>query len=192
MFYDELKSLEDRFEAFKIYWSFSEEKIDGAEFGRIDSDFLNHVLKNDPNSYPRLVYLCGPEKLIDYSKQFFLERGFNENDILFELFNSPTQIFQQKNYIEEGLLNIKCDDVTHILTLDQNKTLLEIALDEKIDVPYSCQGGVCSSCIARVTEGKVDMRNNQILTDEEIDEGLILSCQAIPKSKKITIDFDDV
>ena len=192
MFYNELKSLESRFDALKIHWSFSEEKIDGAEFGRIDSAFLNYVLKNDPKSYPKLIYLCGPEKLIDSSKQFFLEKGFNENDILFELFTSSIQIPQQKNYIEEGLLNIKCDDVTHQLTLDQNKTLLEIALNEKIDVPYSCQGGVCSSCIARVTEGKVDMSNNQILTDEEINEGLILSCQAIPKSKKIAIDFDDV
>ena len=192
MFYNELKSLEGRFDALKIHWSFSEEKIDGAEFGRIDSAFLNYVLKNEPKSYPKLIYLCGPEKLIDSSKQFFLEKGFNENDILFELFTSSIQIPQQKNYVEEGLLNIKCDDVTHQLTLDQNKTLLEIALNEKIDVPYSCQGGVCSSCIARVTEGKVDMSNNQILTDEEINEGLILSCQAIPKSKKITIDFDDV
>ena len=192
MFYNELKSLEGRFDALKIHWSFSEEKIDGAEFGRIDSAFLNYVLKNDPKSYPKLIYLCGPEKLIDSSKQFFLEKDFNENDILFELFTSSNQIPKQKNYIEEGLLYIKCDDVTHKLTLDQNKTLLEIALNEKIDVPYSCQGGVCSSCIARVSEGKVDMRNNQILTDEEINEGLILSCQAIPKSKKITIDFDDV
>ena len=130
--------------------------------------------------------------MIDYSKQFFLEKGFNENDILFELFTSSIQISKQKDNIEEGLLNIKCDDVTHKLTLDQNKTLLEIALDEKIDVPYSCQGGVCSSCIARVTEGKVDMKNNQILTEEEIQEGLILSCIATPKSNKITIDFDDV
>ena len=192
MFYNELKSLEGRFDALKIHWSFSEEKIDGAEFGRIDSAFLNYVLKNDPKSYPKLIYLCGPEKLIDSSKQFFLEKDFNENDILFELFTSSNQIPKQKNYIEEGLLYIKCDDVTHKLTLDQNKTLLEIALNEKIDVPYSCQGGVCSSCIARVSEGKVDMRNNQILTDEEINEGLILSCQAIPKSKKIAIDFDDV
>ena len=154
--------------------------------------FFDNILKNNSNSYPKLIYLCGPEKLIDSSKQFFLEKGFNENDILFELFTSSIQIPQQKNYVEEGLLNIKCDDVTHKLTLDQNKTLLEIALNEKIDVPYSCQGGVCSSCIARVSEGKVDMRNNQILTDEEINEGLILSCQAIPKSKKIAIDFDDV
>ena len=192
MFYDELKSLEDRFEALKIYWSFSEEKIDGAGFGRIDSAFLNYVLKNSSNSYPKLLYLCGPEKLIGHSKQFFLEKGFNENDILFELFTSSIQIPKQKENIEEGLLNIKYDDVTHKLILDQNKTLLEIALNQKIDVPYSCQGGVCSSCIARLTEGKVDMTNNQILTEEEIQEGLILSCIATPKSNKITIDFDDV
>ena len=192
MFYDELKNLDDRFETLKIYWFFSEEKIDGAEFGRIDSAFFNYTLKNSSNSYPKLLYLCGPEKLIGYSKQFFLEKGFDEDNILFELFTSSIQGSHKNNDIEEGLLNIKYDDITHELMLNQNKTLLEIALNAKIDVPYSCQGGVCSSCIARVTEGKVDMTNNQILTDEEIQEGLILSCQAIPKSNKIKIDFDDV
>ena len=137
--------------------------------------------------------MCGPEKLIGYSKQFFLEKGFDEDNILFELFTSSIQGTHENNDIKEkGLLNIKYDDVTHELMLNQNKTLLEIALNAKIDVPYSCQGGVCSSCIARLTEGKVDMANNQILTDDEIQEGLILSCQAIPKSNKIKIDFDDV
>ena len=192
MFYNELKSLESRFDALKIHWSFSEEKIDGAEFGRIDSVFFDKILKNNSNSYPKLLYLCGPEKLIGYSKQFFLEKGFDQDNILFELFTSSIQASQENNDIKNGILNIKYDDVTHELMLNQNKTLLEIALNAKIDVPYSCQGGVCSSCIARVTEGKVDMTNNQILTDEEIQEGLILSCQAIPKSKKIKIDFDDV
>ena len=192
MFYNELKSLEDKFEALKIYWCFSEEKVDGAEFGRIDSAFFNYILKSSSNSYPQLLYLCGPEKLIENSKQFFLKKGFNENDILLELFSSSIKRSQENNNLDKGLLNIKCDDVTHKLILNQNKTLLEIALDAKIDVPYSCQGGVCSSCIARVTEGEVDMTNNQILTDEEIQNGLILSCQAISKSNKITIDFDDV
>ena len=122
-----------------------------------------------------------------------LEKGFDEDNILFELFTSSIQGTHENNDIKEkGLLNIKYDDVTHELMLNQNKTLLEIALNAKIDVPYSCQGGVCSSCIARLTEGKVDMTNNQILTDDEIQEGLILSCQAIPKSNKIKIDFDDV
>jgi len=59
-------------------------------------------------------------------------------------------------------------------------------------VPYSCQGGVCSSCIARVKEGKATMDTNQILTDGEVEEGLILTCQAHPTTDSIIVDFDDV
>ena len=58
--------------------------------------------------------------------------------------------------------------------------------------PYSCQGGVCSTCIARVTEGKAVMEQNQILTDSEIEEGLILTCQAHPATDVLKIDYDDV
>ena len=85
-----------------------------------------------------------------------------------------------------------CDEVTHTLELVAGKTLLDIALQAKLDVPYSCQGGVCSSCIAKVTQGKAVMQANQILTDEEIDEGLILSCQALAQSESISIDYDDI
>ena len=63
---------------------------------------------------------------------------------------------------------------------------------QKIDVPYSCQGGVCCSCIAKVTDGSAAMGNNQILTDEEIEEGLVLTCQAFPTSATIAVDYDDV
>ena len=85
-----------------------------------------------------------------------------------------------------------CDEVTHTLELVAGKTLLDIALQAKLDVPYSCQGGVCSSCIAKVTEGKVTMQTNQILTDKEVDEGLVLTCQAIAQSETISVDYDDV
>ena len=71
-------------------------------------------------------------------------------------------------------------------------TLLDAALNENIDVPYSCQGGICSTCIGKITSGSAEMIENNILTDLEIQEGLILACQAIPTSKSIAIDFDDV
>ncbi|MGA1546937.1 MAG: 2Fe-2S iron-sulfur cluster-binding protein, partial [Flavobacteriaceae bacterium] len=87
---------------------------------------------------------------------------------------------------------ITCDEVTHALSLAPNKTLLELALDAHLEVPYSCQGGVCSSCIARIKEGKASMLSNQILTDDEIDQGLILSCQAVAESETIHLDYDDV
>ena len=68
----------------------------------------------------------------------------------------------------------------------------EIALNNNVNAPYSCQGGICSTCIARIKKGSVKMETNQILTDEEIDEGFILTCQAIPTSNSISIDYDDV
>ncbi len=74
----------------------------------------------------------------------------------------------------------------------QNKSLLDIALANTVDAPYSCQGGICSTCIARIKKGSVKMETNQILTDEEIKEGFILTCQAIPTSNSILIDYDDV
>ena len=78
------------------------------------------------------------------------------------------------------------------LTINQDKIVLDAALDNDIDVPYSCQGGICSSCIARVTEGTAVMRKNQILTDGEVAEGLILTCQALATSANLTVDYDDL
>ena len=59
-------------------------------------------------------------------------------------------------------------------------TILEAALENNIDVPYSCQGGVCSSCVGKITEGSVKMSINNVLSDGEISDGLTLACQAIP------------
>ena len=74
----------------------------------------------------------------------------------------------------------------------QEKSVLEAALAEDLDAPYSCQGGICSTCIARVKEGKVEMRKNQILTDSELEEGLILTCQSHPTTPTLVVDYDDV
>jgi ring-1,2-phenylacetyl-CoA epoxidase subunit PaaE len=70
--------------------------------------------------------------------------------------------------------------------------LLDEILKAGLDAPYSCQGGICSSCVAKITEGKATMVKNQILTDEEVEEGLILTCQAKCESEQISIDYDDV
>jgi ring-1,2-phenylacetyl-CoA epoxidase subunit PaaE len=76
--------------------------------------------------------------------------------------------------------------------MDKKELVLDAVLKERIDAPYSCQGGVCSSCIARVTEGKAEMVKNQILTDGEIADGLILTCQAHPLTPILKVDYDDV
>jgi len=89
-------------------------------------------------------------------------------------------------------LTIVVDEEIVTIEMSQNENILEAALKNNVDAPYSCQGGVCSSCIARVTEGKATMALNQILTENEVSEGLILTCQAHPVSEILNIDYDDV
>ncbi|MCL4115249.1 UNVERIFIED_CONTAM: hypothetical protein GTU68_027287 [Idotea baltica] len=76
--------------------------------------------------------------------------------------------------------------------MTQTDNILAAALRNDLDAPYSCQGGVCSSCMCKVTEGKAVMTKNSILTEGEVRDGLTLACQAHPTTSKIVIDFDDV
>ena len=100
---------------------------------------------------------------------------------------------------EKDSLPLKKIEITVILDneeetfeMDSNTSILEAVLEKDIDAPFSCQGGICSSCMAKITEGSAIMDKNTILSDAEINEGLILTCQAHPTSHKITIDYDDV
>ncbi|MBL6603939.1 MAG: 2Fe-2S iron-sulfur cluster binding domain-containing protein [Cryomorphaceae bacterium] len=89
-------------------------------------------------------------------------------------------------------IKIICDDVEYYLEMDDDKTILELALENDVDAPYSCQGGICSTCLAKLNKGSVKMDNNQILTDDEVEDGYILSCQARPTSDEVVINFDEV
>ncbi|MBP6756280.1 MAG: 2Fe-2S iron-sulfur cluster binding domain-containing protein, partial [Bacteroidia bacterium] len=67
---------------------------------------------------------------------------------------------------------------------------LDAAIEAGVDAPFSCKGAVCCTCRAKVIEGKVKMDNNFALTDSEVEEGFILTCQAHPLTEKVVIDFD--
>ena len=77
-------------------------------------------------------------------------------------------------------------------SMDGDGNILEEGLLNGYDMPHSCQGGICMTCLGRVTEGEAIMDDPGMLSDEEIDEGFILTCISKPASEKITIDFDDV
>ena len=89
-------------------------------------------------------------------------------------------------------LKITCDDIDYSIETSEDLTILELALENDIDAPYSCQGGICSTCLARLVKGSVTMDDNQILTDDEVEEGLILTCQSRITSNQIEISYDDV
>lgn len=88
-------------------------------------------------------------------------------------------------------ITVIVDKEKETFTMDAKQTVLEAILEKDIDVPYSCQGGVCTSCIAKVTEGSATMETNNILEVDEVEEGLVLTCQARPTTEKITLNFDE-
>ena len=131
--------------------------------------------------------------MINTVEETLKNKGIPDDRIYTELFTSSESgvtEFVTANGLAQVVVTL--DDEEFSFKMDRKKLVLDAVLDEDIDAPYSCQGGVCSTCIARVIEGKVIMEQNQILTDSEIEEGLILTCQAHPTTDILKIDYDDV
>ena len=180
---------------FELQYVYSQAQGESALFGRIDKGNTNYSLKNLINiDQTSAFYLCGPEKMIHTVKEVLLQHNVCEDDILFELFTATTTVAEAQVSIPSGptKATVLVDDETTEISVNSEQTILEAALKHDVDVPYSCQGGVCSSCICRITKGTAEMRQNSVLTDGEVAEGLVLSCQAVPTSAVIHIDFDDV
>lgn len=195
MFLQELLDLQHQYkDRFSIQFVFSQTDENDAIFGRIEKSTVNYVMKNkhkhiDVDAY----YLCGPEGMIHTVKDVLTEHDVNAERIHFELFKAAKAEIDE-SIIPDGRtkVTVLLDDETLTFEMSQKQSVLEAALDEDIDAPYSCQGGICSSCIARITEGKATMRQNNILTDGELAEGLILTCQAHPTTPTLFVDYDDV
>ncbi|WP_407266610.1 2Fe-2S iron-sulfur cluster-binding protein [Tenacibaculum maritimum] len=197
IFYSELNALNHQYPTqFNLHYVFSQEATTHNKFGRIDQGHINHFIKN---TYKKLhfhsAFLCGPEEMIQVVSNTLQENGFNKEAIHFELFTSSSTTEHKNDMtISDGKseITVLLDDEKTTFTMDASDDILAASLRNKLDAPYSCQGGVCSSCIAKVTEGKAVMSKNAILTEAELEEGFILTCQAHPTTSKITVDFDDV
>ncbi len=195
IFRDELLDLQIKYpDRLFTEFVYSRSQENNTHFGRIEKPIVNLVVKNKFKDVSfEAFYLCGPEEMINTVTDILVENGIEKDRIHFELFTSSTEEVEIDANLE-GKTNITVlvDDEEFIFVMDQKTTILDAALEEDIDAPYSCQGGVCSSCICRITEGSAVMEKNSILTDGEIAEGLILACQAHPTSASVKIDFDDV
>ena len=177
-----------------VQYVYSQSTADNALLGRIDHTTVNYILKTKHAEMEfSKFYLCGPEEMINLVTNTLKENNISNSDIKFELF-SPSSKENESAGGAEGhtKISIVVDDEETTFEMSQKQTLLEAALKQGLDVPYSCQGGICSSCICRITEGAAEMKKNQILSDAEVAEGLTLACQALPTTATIKIDFDAV
>ncbi len=194
IFFKELLELQAKYpDRLFIEFVYSRSREEGSHFGRIETSTVNFVVKNKFKTHPfDAFYLCGPEEMISQVTEVLIKNGVEKEKINFELFTTEDTGAIETETEGQTELTVMVDDEETTFSMDSKETVLDAALKNDLDVPYSCQGGICSSCIARIIEGKAEMRKNQILTDEEVTEGLVLTCQAQPLTPKLKVDYDDV
>jgi ring-1,2-phenylacetyl-CoA epoxidase subunit PaaE len=143
-------------------------------------------------------FICGPEDMIFLIKDELLAAGLAENKVHFELFSSGNSAADKQQIAE--VLELQSDH-TELTIIDGDKefhfamepdydNILDAALANDADLPFACKGGVCCTCKAKVIEGAVEMKLNYGLEDYEVAEGYVLTCQAVPTTAKVVVDFD--
>ena len=192
---DELK--EDRID---VHYFFTREEQAEQKSERFSEQSVSELIRKDLDVLKcDGFYICGPEPMIVEVSNALKAFGVPENKIHFELFTAPELLkTETENEEVEGDFS-GTSKVTVIIDGEETKFELEkdgdFILDEAeangVDAPYSCRGGVCCTCKAKVIKGKAFMDNNMSLTDEEIKEGYILTCQAHPNSKEIVVSYDE-
>lgn len=193
IFKDELAKLRNTF----VTGFLSGESVEGYEKGRINKESFTNIIKSDLSLLRAdAYYICGPEEMIMQVVDTLKFFGVAESKIHFELFTTPVLMKTEPDEVSnfDGISHVKVILDGEMVEFDlkaKGKSLLEAVETEGLDAPYSCKGGVCSSCRAKVLEGSVSMRTNLSLTDEEVKKGYILTCQAIPTSENVKITYDE-
>jgi ring-1,2-phenylacetyl-CoA epoxidase subunit PaaE len=173
----------------------SQEEAKGFHKGRIDKTNFTEIIKADLNILKAdAFFICGPEGMINDVKETLKLFGINDKKIKFELFTAPIVVENTPEADFKGTSEVTVILDHEKLTFEMkpgNATILDLVEKNGMDAPYSCRGGVCCSCKAKILEGKATMRVNYSLTDEEVQQGYILTCQAQPNSEKITVSYDE-
>ncbi len=143
-------------------------------------------------------FVCGPEEMIFLIRDELVNAGLSKDKVNYELFFSGGTEEDQKRAAEVAEHKFDGTEVTiidggkefHFAMDDDYDNILDGALASGADLPYACKGGVCSTCKCKVIEGEVEMKINYALEPDEVAKGLVLSCQAVPTTEKVVVDFD--
>lgn len=201
IFREELEDLKNQYmNSFTLMHVFSNERIGNKlQEGLLDKNQIEKIytaiLKGQAIDE---IFVCGPEPTIYAVKDVFEEAGFDPEAIHFELFTSPTQTNKKPfpNVVAseniEANIRVILDGEEILLNLDSDgMSILDAAAKAGADVPYSCKGGVCCTCKAKVLEGEARMDVNYALDKDEVEAGYILTCQAHPVSETLVVSFDE-
>lgn len=196
LFLEELKEWQNSYpDRFKLIHLFSNSK--NLLRARLNG-FLVHELIREQLSFKKedaLFYTCGPVDYMDVCRISILGAGYKPHQVKRETFVLPEDEIDEDDATEKVVdkntysISLIFEGETHHLQVPWPKRILDVALENKIKIPYSCSGGVCSTCAATCIAGGVRMDYNEVLTDDEIARGRVLVCTGHPTENGTTITW---
>ena len=200
VFKEEIEQLKNRyFNRFEIFHFLTKEHRPSELFnGRFTKEKIQ-TLTDKIIDVPQVdaCFICGPEEMIYLLRDELINAGLEKDKIHFELFTSGISEEDKKRISKIIEKKVEGTEVTiidggkefHFVMGDDFDNILDGALAAGADLPFACKGGVCSTCRCQVVEGTAEMKLNYSLEEEELAKNYILSCQAVPTSKKVVVDF---
>jgi ring-1,2-phenylacetyl-CoA epoxidase subunit PaaE len=200
IFKEELSDLKDTFLArLNLVYVMSREPQDIALLnGRIDRQKADALLAHwvDPAEIDT-AFVCGPDGMMRSVSASLQEHGLPKSKIKIELFAASIPKHEHKPQAKPAPGRSECtvtaviDGAAREFAVEKGReNVIDAALRQGIELPYSCKGGVCSTCRAKLVEGEVDMDANFALEDYELARGFVLCCQSYPVTDKVVVDFD--
>jgi ring-1,2-phenylacetyl-CoA epoxidase subunit PaaE len=197
MFADEIADLKDSYPVrLQVAHVLSREPQEVELFsGRMDADRLRRLL-------PALCavdsvdhwWLCGPYGMVSDAMQVLSELGVPAGRVHRELFYVEEAPPDQERHTEQPIsgceVTVILDGRTSTVTIPPGTPVLDGAQRARPDLPFACKGGVCGTCRAQLRSGEVRMRRNFALEQAELDAGFVLTCQSLPVTEQITVDYD--
>ena len=192
-------TLEELGDTISTTYFLSAESKEGFEAGRLNQEKIAELIKADLSLLRAdAFYICGPEEMIMSAIETLKVFGVSEDKIIYELFTTPVFMKSNQKIADsasfEGVAKVEVELDGELINFEldtKGATILDKLTQLGEDAPYSCKGGVCCTCRAKVTEGKATMKMNYSLTDKEVEQGYVLTCQAHPSSDVLKLTYDD-
>ncbi len=155
---------------------------------------LNDIAGSD--ALPKSFWICGPTGMMAEAEAAISFLGIQKNDIKKESFaakladpDAPAKQPAAAGKAGDYTIKVTLDGETKEVFVKQNQTILEAVIDDGMDPPYACQMGVCCTCRALVSSGSVEMEEDEGLSDAEIEEGYVLTCQSHPMTSDVELEY---
>ncbi len=165
--------------------------------GMINKGDLDKILLEIPESRSRAAeyFVCGPEAMMNIVKAALLQNDIPQEKIHIEYFTAPVHheeyipAGEEDDTLKEREVKIILDGNQYSINVPPERAILDAALDADLDPPFSCKSGICTTCRAKLYSGKVRMDEREGLSDSEIEEGYILTCQSHPLTDGVKLEY---